>query len=170
MLSKIQRYGDDSVTSGFEAFYEPYPPEKFSGWPQLYHLYGSKDLAAAEELVLTKDIVVLELCGDSSGPDGFEGFRVLEYSEAAQRGIVTDDCADWFLLPIVEKRIVGFDVTTSDYEYNGQTITNIRTIAPIVDCIECINTECVLNEIADLSVAVGSGTDTMSISVPDTIS
>ena len=33
MLVKIQFYGDEQVTSGFEAFYEPYPPSKFSGWP-----------------------------------------------------------------------------------------------------------------------------------------
>ena len=170
MLTKIQRYGNTEVTSGFEAFYEAYPPGQFSGWPQLYHLYGSKDLGAAEELILTKDIVVLGICGDSSGPHGFEGFSVLEYSEPAVREIVTNDCSDWFTLPIFEKRIVGFDVTTSDYEYEGQTITNIRTIAPIVDCIECTTTNCIVNQIADLSVAVGSGTDTMSISIQDTVS
>ena len=102
-------------------------------------------MGTAEELILTKDVVVLGFCGDSSGPDGFEGFRVLEYSEAAQRELVTGDCSSWFDLPIVEKRIVGFDVTTSDYEYNGQTITNIRTIAPIVDCIECSSTQCVVD-------------------------
>ena len=63
--------------------------------------------------------MVISFCGDSSGPDGFEGFRVLEYSEAAQRELNTGDCDDWFDLPIVEKRIVGFDVTTSDFEYEG---------------------------------------------------
>ena len=61
-------------------------------------------------------------------------------------------------------------MTESDFDYNGMTITNIRSIAPIVDCIECSNTECVFNNIANLRLLIGTGSDSFTMVVPDTTS
>ena len=33
MLTKIKLYGDSEVTSGFEAYFDAYPPSEFYGWP-----------------------------------------------------------------------------------------------------------------------------------------
>ena len=49
-LTKMVFYHDGSVTSGFEVFFEPHPADQFTDWPQLVHLYGSKDLGSGEEV------------------------------------------------------------------------------------------------------------------------
>ena len=94
MLTKIKLYGDSEVTSGFEAYFDAYPPSEFSGWPQLYHLYGTRDLPLHGEIDLDKDVVSLGLC--CGGPGGFEGIRVLEFFEDDPKALNTDDCTSWF--------------------------------------------------------------------------
>ena len=49
-LIKVILYHDSSVTSGFEVFFEPFPPEHFTNWPQIVHLFGSKDLGTGQEV------------------------------------------------------------------------------------------------------------------------
>ena len=54
---------------------------------------------------------------------------------------------------MTNERLLGFNVETSDYAYGDGTITNIRTISPIVDCPKCDNSIPIIN------------TDTMSVTI-----
>ena len=54
---------------------------------------------------------------------------------------------------LVYERLVGFNVKTSDFTWEGGTIHNIRHITPLIDCPICENSSPIIN------------TDKMSVTV-----
>ena len=148
-------YFEGSVTSGFEVFFAPHPADQFTDWPQLVHLYGSKALGSGQEVLLEKDLESISVCGDSAS--GFLSLRFLEIGETIPKE-VGPTCTDWIDFALKSERVVGFAVTTSDYDNGGETITNIRAIAPMVDCPDCEYTTPIIDT-ATLKVTIGPGSE-----------
>ena len=83
------------------------------------------------------------MCGDAADK-GFQSLRLLEFGETVHKELGPTTCSTWIDFDLTDERVVGFAVTTSDYNYSS-TITNIRAIAPIVDCPDCANTTPFIN-------------------------
>ena len=56
MLTSFVLYADEQYATGFEMTFTLYPAEEFTGWPQVTHLYGSKDGMTAQSLDLAQDL------------------------------------------------------------------------------------------------------------------
>ena len=132
MLTKFAVWKSNYRTSGFEMTFEPNPPEDFTGWPTETYMFGNDDFTwKYEEVYFQNDLARMEICSDIAGSSihsDIEGFRFFEFDGTYQE--ISPDCHEWHEYDLRDNRLIGFNITESDY-INGWR--NVRVITPIVD-------------------------------------
>ena len=132
MLTKIAMWKNNYRTSGFEMTFEPYPPEEFTGWPAETYMFGNEEFDwKYEEIYFQNDLARIEIClniGGSSIHSDFEGFRFFELDGTYQE--LSPDCDAWYEFDLRNNRLIGFNITESDYVNDWR---NIRVMTAIVD-------------------------------------